>query len=56
MKIETKMNAPHSRQGVGAGDDVRAATAEMMAAFEALKTANDMRIEEIFDDGEHHER
>ena len=42
MTIETKMNAPK-----GAGDDVRAATAEMMAAFEALKAANDMRIEEI---------
>ena len=42
MTIETKMNAP---SGVNA--DVRALTAEMMAAFEALKAANDARIEEI---------
>jgi HK97 family phage major capsid protein len=42
MTIETKMNAP-----AGANVDVRAVTAEMMAAFEALKTANDARLEEI---------
>ena len=42
MTIETKMNAP---SGVNA--DARAIAAEMMAAFEALKSANDARIEEI---------
>lgn len=42
MTIETKMNAP---SGVNA--DARAIAAEMMAAFEALKAANDARIEEI---------
>jgi HK97 family phage major capsid protein len=42
MIIETKMNAP-----AGANADVRAATGEMMAAFEALKAANDARLEEI---------
>ena len=42
MTIETKMNAP---SGVNA--DVRMLTAEMMAAFEALKAANDARIDEI---------
>lgn len=42
MTIETKMNAP-----VGANADVRALTAEMMAAFEALKASNDARTEEI---------
>ena len=42
MTIETKMNAP-----AGANGDVRAATADMMAAFEALKAANDARLEEI---------
>jgi HK97 family phage major capsid protein len=42
MTIETKMNAPS-----GANADVRVATAEMMAAFEALKAANDARLEEI---------
>jgi HK97 family phage major capsid protein len=42
MTIETKMNAP-----VGANADVRALTAEMLAAFEALKASNDSRIEEI---------
>jgi HK97 family phage major capsid protein len=42
MTIETKMNAPS-----GANADVRVATAEMMAAFEALKATNDARIEEI---------
>lgn len=42
MTIETKMNAPS-----GATDGARAVTAEMMAAFEALKAANDARLEEI---------
>jgi HK97 family phage major capsid protein len=42
MTIETKMNAP-----AGVNGDVRAVTAEMMAAFEALKAANDARLEEI---------
>ncbi len=42
MTIETKMSAP-----AGANVDMRAATAEMMAAFEALKASNDARIEEI---------
>ena len=42
MTIETKMNAP---SGVNA--DARALASEMMAAFEALKAANDARIEEI---------
>src|SRR5690349_10402401 len=42
MTIETKMNAP-----AGANADVRAATADMMAAFEALKAANDARLDEI---------
>ncbi|HPI46673.1 MAG TPA: phage major capsid protein [Hyphomonadaceae bacterium] len=42
MTIETKMNAPS-----GANADVRVLTAEMMAAFEALKAANDARMEEI---------
>ena len=42
MTIETKMNAP-----LGANADARAATGEMMAAFEALKAANDARLEEI---------
>lgn len=42
MTIETKMNAPS-----GAKADARAIAAEMMAAFEALKAANDARIEEI---------
>jgi HK97 family phage major capsid protein len=46
MTIETKMNAP-----AGANADVRAATAEMtrelFGAFEALKAANDVRLEEI---------
>ena len=42
MTIETKMNAP-----AGANGDVRAMTGEMMAAFEALKAANDARLEEI---------
>ena len=42
MTIETKMNAP-----AGANADARAIAAEMMAAFEALKAANDARIEEI---------
>lgn len=42
MTIETKMNAP---SGVNA--DARALANEMMAAFEALKAANDARIEEI---------
>lgn len=40
MKIETNMNAPK-----GAGDVVRAATADMLAAFEMLKAAIDLRIE-----------
>lgn len=34
IRIEAKMSAPK-----GAGDDVRAATAKMMTAFEALKAA-----------------
>ncbi|MDP3735850.1 MAG: phage major capsid protein [Hyphomonadaceae bacterium] len=42
MTIETKMNAPS-----GANADARAITAEMMAAFEALKAANDARLDEI---------
>jgi HK97 family phage major capsid protein len=42
MTIETKMNAP---SGVNA--DARAIAGEMMAAFEALKAANDARLEEI---------
>jgi len=42
MTIETKMNAPS-----GANADARAITAEMLAAFEALKAANDARLEEI---------
>jgi HK97 family phage major capsid protein len=42
MKTETKMNAP-----AGVSADVRAIVAEMSAAFEALKSANDMRLEEI---------
>ena len=42
MTIETKMNAPS-----GANADARAIASEVMAAFEALKSANDARIEEI---------
>jgi predicted phage gp36 major capsid-like protein len=42
MTIETKMNAPS-----GANVDARAIAVEMMAAFEALKAANDSRIVEI---------
>ncbi|HOY76828.1 MAG TPA: phage major capsid protein [Hyphomonadaceae bacterium] len=42
MTIETKMNAPS-----GVNVDARALANEMMAAFEALKAANDARIEEI---------
>jgi HK97 family phage major capsid protein len=42
MTIETKMNAPS-----GANADARAITAEMLAAFEALKAANDARLDEI---------
>jgi HK97 family phage major capsid protein len=42
MTIETKMNTPS-----GVNGDARAVTAEMMAAFEALKAANDARLEEI---------
>jgi HK97 family phage major capsid protein len=42
MTVETKMNAPS-----GANADVRTLTSEMMAAFEAMKAANDARIEEI---------
>jgi HK97 family phage major capsid protein len=42
MTIETKMNAPS-----GAGVDTRAIAVEVMAAFEALKSANDARIDEI---------
>jgi HK97 family phage major capsid protein len=42
MTIETKMNAP-----VGANAEARALSAEVLAAFEALKAANDARIEEI---------
>ncbi|MEZ5937561.1 MAG: phage major capsid protein [Hyphomonadaceae bacterium] len=43
MKIETKMSAPG---GAGA-DDVRAAMREINVAFEALKEANDARLDEI---------
>ena len=42
MTIETKMNAPS-----GATADARVITADMMAAFEALKAANDARLDEI---------
>jgi HK97 family phage major capsid protein len=42
MTIATKMSAP-----AGANADVRALTAEMMAAFEALKATNDARLDEI---------
>lgn len=42
MTIETKMNAPS-----GANADARAVAVEVMAAFEALKAANDARIDEI---------
>lgn len=42
MTIETKMNAPS-----GANVDARAIAAEMMAAFDALKAANDSRLDEI---------
>ncbi len=42
MTIETKMTAPS-----GANADARVMTAEMLAAFEALKAANDARLEEI---------
>jgi HK97 family phage major capsid protein len=42
MTIETKMNAP-----AGVNGDARAIVAEMMAAFEALKAANDVRLDEI---------
>lgn len=42
MTIETKMNPP-----AGGGADARALTAEMMGAFEALKAANDARLDEI---------
>jgi predicted phage gp36 major capsid-like protein len=42
MRIETKMNAP-----AGANAEARALTAEVLAAFEALKSANAARIEEI---------
>src|SRR5262245_19259338 len=42
MTIETKMNPP-----AGGNGEARALAAEMMAAFEALKAANDARIEEI---------
>ncbi len=42
MTIETKMNAPS-----GVSDGARAITAEMMAAFESLKAANDARLDEI---------
>ena len=44
MKTETKMGAGASASG---SEDVRAATAEMTAAFEALKAANDARLAEI---------
>ena len=47
MTIETKMIAPNSTSMAGASDGVRAITAEMMAAFEALKAANDARLDEI---------
>jgi HK97 family phage major capsid protein len=42
MTIETKMNAP-----AGANAEARLLTAEVLAAFEALKAANDARIDEI---------
>lgn len=42
MKLETKMAAPE-----GAGDDVRVLAREIAASFEALKAANDARLEEI---------
>jgi HK97 family phage major capsid protein len=42
MTIETKMSAP-----AGVNAEARALTAEVLAAFEALKSANDARIEEI---------
>ena len=42
MKIETKMNAP-----AGANAEARLLTDEVLAAFEALKAANDARIDEI---------
>jgi len=42
MTIETKMSAP-----AGANAEARALTAEVLAAFEALKAANDARIDEI---------
>ena len=44
MTIETKMGAA---AGAVADDGVRAVTSEMMAAFEALKEANDARLAEI---------
>ncbi len=44
MTIETKMDAAAQ---AGASGDVRAATADMLAAFEALKAANDQRLYEI---------
>ena len=44
MTIETKMGAGAS---AAAGDGVRAVADEMMAAFEALKAANDARLSEI---------
>ncbi len=46
MTIETKMNAPAGANGA-MYDSGRVATAEMMAAFEALKATNDARLEEI---------
>lgn len=42
MTIETKMNAP-----AGANAEARLLTDEVLAAFEALKAANDARIDEI---------
>ena len=42
MTIETKMNAP-----AGANAEARLLTAEVLAAFEALKAANDARLDEI---------
>ncbi len=42
MTIETKMAAP-----AGANEGVRAVAGELAAAFEALKAANDARLEEI---------
>ena len=42
MTIETKMNAP-----AGANAEARLLTNEVLAAFEALKAANDARIDEI---------